>query len=115
LLALFGRKEAFPDLRDGDFQQQLRASEGQEGLVELVGILEEAEELITAGMLVQPVTVIFGHGEGLHPANAELHRWGAVLYELMDLSELPAVDLQPLAAALSESPSRSRPLDLQTD
>jgi hypothetical protein len=102
LLALFGRKEEFPELRDGTFEDELRGpnAEDREGLIELVGILEEAEELVAAGMVTQRVRVIFGRGEGLNPANAELHRWGSVLYELMDLSELAVGELQPLADAL---------------
>jgi hypothetical protein len=103
LLALFGRKKEFPGLRGGDFQDQFRdpIAVKQEGIFDLVGLLEEAEELIANGMLTQETRVIFARGEGLNPASAELWRWGALLYDLMDLGELPAADLHPLAAALS--------------
>jgi hypothetical protein len=41
-----------------------------------------------------------GWGSELNPANVQPYRWGALLYELMDLNELPAVELLPLAETL---------------
>ena len=100
LLALFGRKDEFPDLRDGTFEDQLKNEPAAEGFIELIGVLEEANELMGLGLLTQPRRTIMGWGSELNPANVQPYRWGALLYELMDLNELPAVELLPLAETL---------------
>ena len=102
LLALFGRKAEFPNLRDGTFVKELREVEKseREELVELIGLLVEAEELFDLGMVTQERRVIFAHGEGLNPANAMLFRYGAALYDLMELRDVPRDELEPLAATL---------------
>jgi hypothetical protein len=68
--------------------------------MELLGVLEEAEELLSSGMLGQEVMLLMAHGEGLNPANARLQRWGGLLYDLMDLIEMPTSELEPLAETL---------------
>jgi hypothetical protein len=100
LLALFGRKDEFPNLRDGTFEERVSADAPREGLFELVAVLEEADELMNAGMLTQWSMLLGGRGEGLNPADVKLFRWGAILYDLMELNEVPADELQPLADML---------------
>jgi hypothetical protein len=100
LLAIFGRKDEFPDLRDGTFEDQFENEPAAEGFIELIGVLEEANELMVMGLLMQPRRTIMGWGSELNPANVQPYRWGALLYEVMDLSDLPAAELLLLAETL---------------
>jgi hypothetical protein len=104
LLALADRKDEFPSLRDGTFEElekSLEQGNAPENAVELFTILEEAEGLTNLGMLGQRVQIFMGHGVGFNPAQVQPQRWGGVLNSLMALHEMPTTELEPLAKILS--------------
>lgn len=101
LLTLFGRKDAFPPMRDGTFDADFAANPRREDLIELTGLLTEADNLMTADLIQQPERFMGALvGRGLTPASVDLLAWGGILYELMGLADMPREELEPLATLL---------------